>query len=435
MQQSIVAQVFATEWPRLVATLVRELGDIDLAEDAAQQAFTEAAASWGPDDTPRRPGGWLLTTARRRAIDTLRRRSTLQEKMGRPVTDPAAAVEAAQAADGDGPVDGFGAGHPEPNQLLDDQLALIFGCCHPALNREAQIALTLRSVCGLSTRQIAAAFLVPEATMAKRLVRAKDKVRKAGIPFTVPARDRLTERLDAVLAVVYLIYTEGHSASDGLALIRGGLCDEARWLADLVADLLPDQAEASGLSALINLSDSRRPARVDAAGHIVLLADQDRGRWDADLITAGRRRLRHADCLDNPGPYQLQAAIALVHAMAPTADETQWRTIVTLYDHLLAYEPTPVVGLNRAAAISQAHGPEAGLAALDALATDPAIEAELDSYRYYHAARAGMLLRSGRPREAASDYRRALELTTNESERSFLQARLVECEAGVDGAT
>ncbi|MDH3301518.1 MAG: hypothetical protein OES24_13525 [Acidimicrobiia bacterium] len=423
MQQSIVAQVFADEWPRLVATLVRELGDIDLAEDAAQQAFAEAAASWRPDNTPNRPGAWLLTTARRRAIDVFRRNSTLREKLGRPVSEAEAEASGLIESAGDG------GDQPEPNQLLDDQLALIFGCCHPALNREAQIALTLRSVCGLSTRQIAAAFLVPEATMAKRLVRAKDKVRNAGIAFTVPARDRLTERLDSVLAVVYLIYTEGHSASEGPALIRGGLCDEARWLADLVADLLPDQAEAWGLSALINLSDSRRAARVDEAGQIVLLADQDRSRWDTDLIEAGRRRLHHADDLDDPGPYQLQAAIALVHAMASSAEETRWSTIVTLYDHLLSFEPTPVVGLNRAAAVSKAFGPAAGLEALDALAIEPHAASELDSYRYYHAARADMLLRLDRSGEAAASYRRALDLTTNESERRFLSRRLADSES------
>ncbi len=416
MQQSVVAQVFAGEWPRIVATLVRELGDIDLAEDAAQQAFAEAAAAWGPGSTPTRPGAWLLTTARRRAIDVIRRKTNLRDKLERPVAVPGAWPGAFPPDE-----------EPEPNQLLDDQLALIFGCCHPALNREAQIALTLRTVCGLSTRQIAAAFLVPEATMSKRLVRAKDKVRTAGIPFTVPPRDRLTERLDAVLAVVYLIYTAGHAANDGPALIRGGLCDEARWLADLVADLLPDQAEALGLSALVNLSDSRRMTRVDGAGHVVLLADQDRSRWDTDLIEAGRRRLQAADELDDPGPYQLQAAIALVHAMATTAAETRWGTIVVLYDRLMTFEPTPVVGLNRAAAVSQACGPAAGLEALDSLALDDKASAELDNYRYFHSARADMLLRLDRGPEAAACYRRALELTGNDSERRFLTSRLAEC--------
>jgi len=420
MQQSVVAQVFADEWPKIVATLVREVRDIDLAEDAAQQAFTEAAASWGPTNTPSRPGAWLLTTARRRAVDVIRRNATLRAKLGD-------AVDLDSAIDGDANRIGGESepGDPEPNQLLDDQLALIFGCCHPALNREAQIAITLRSVCGLSTRQIAAAFLISEATMAKRLVRAKDKIRAAAIPFTVPPRDRLTERLDAVLAVIYLIYTAGHSANDGAVLIRGNLCDEARWLASLVADLLPDQSEAWGLSALINLTDARREARTDEAGQLVLLADQDRSKWDGTLIEAGRYRLNHADGLDQPGPYQIQAAIASTHAIASSEETTQWETIVAMYDHLAIWEPTPVVALNRAAAISKAYGPAAGLEALDKLAFESADE--LDDYRYYHAARADMLFRLSRRSEAADSYRRALDLTTNESERRFLSKRLAEC--------
>jgi len=418
LSQSVVAQVFPEEWPKIVATLVRELRDIDLAEDAAQQAFTEAAAKWGPDSTPSSPGGWLLTTARRRAIDTIRRKTTLRDKLGKPVGfDPGRLDGERVDHDGDGAL--------EPNQLLDDQLALIFGCCHPALNRDAQIAITLRSVCGLSTRQIAAAFLVPEATMAKRLVRAKDKIRNAGIPFTVPDRSQLAERLDAVLAVIYLIYTEGHSANDGPALIRGGLCEEARWLSNLVADLLPDQAEAWGLSALISLSDSRRAARVDPEGHLILLADQDRGLWDQHLIEAGRNRLRHADMLDRPGPYQTQAAISLVHAIARSEHDTQWGTILALYDLLAQLEPTPIVMLNRAAAVSKARGPKAGLAALDQLQADA--PDDLDDYRYYHAARADMLLRLGRTHEAAEAYQRALRLTSNDSEREFLEGRLSEC--------
>jgi len=398
-----------------VATLVREFGDIDLAEDATQQAFTEAAATWGSTTTPMSPGAWLMTTARRRAIDTIRRRSNLRDKLGSAVP-PLEAVDV--------PLDD---GRPEPNQLLDDQLALIFGCCHPALNQDAQIAITLRSVCGLSTRQIAAAFLVPEATMAKRLVRAKNKIRNAGIPFTVPDRSRLTERLDSVLAVIYLIYTEGHSATEGPALIRGGLCDEARWLADLVADLLPNQAEAWGLSALINMTDARRAARTDPDGHVVLMADQDRTLWDRDLIEAGRRRLAHADQLDDPGPYQTQAAVSLLHAIAPSDAETRWVAIVALYDHLLEFEPTPIVALNRAAAVSKALGPEAGLAALDELRAAADASGELDSYRYFHAARADMLLRLGDHRQAAAAYRRALDLTANESERGFIEGRLALC--------
>ncbi len=415
MAQSLVAQAFAEEWPKIVATLVRELRDIDLAEDAAQQAFTEAAAKWNASNTPASPGAWLLTTARRRAIDTIRRRATLRDKLGESVGPVENVSEDADLVEDE----------PEPNQLLDDQLALIFGCCHPALNRDAQIAITLRSVCGLSTRQIAAAFLVPEATMAKRLVRAKDKIRNAGIPFSVPDRTRLAERLDAVLAVIYLIYTEGHAANDGPALIRGGLCDEARWLADLVADLLPDQAEAWGLAALIDLSDSRRAARTDSEGHLILMADQDRSLWDQRLIDAGRERLRHADRLDQPGPYQTQAAIALVHAIAPSEHDTRWTTIVSLYDLLAQFEPTPIVALNRAAAISKARGPEAGLVALDNLVASA--PQDLDNYRYYHAARADMLLRLGRFDEAAASYKRALDLTTNDSEREFLEGRLAEC--------
>lgn len=406
MQQSVVAQVFAEEWPKIVATLVRELGDIELAEDSAQQAFTEAATGWGPTSTPNNPGAWLLTTARRRAIDVIRRNASFRDKLG-------------QLAELDPEFE------PEPNQLLDDQLALIFGCCHPALNREAQIAITLRQVCGLSTRQIASAFLIPEATMAKRLVRAKDKIRKAGIPFTVPSRSQLDQRLDAVLAVIYLIYTEGHAAAEGAALIRGDLCDEARWLADLVADLLPDQPEAWGLSALINLTDARRAARTDGDGNVVLMAEQDRSLWNRDLIEAGRCRLHHADELDQPGPYQTQGAIALVHAMAPSDDGTQWTTIVALYDHLAVLEPTPIVALNRAAAISKAWGPQAGLEALQKVAAQ-APEA-LGDYRYFHAARADMLMRLDRHDEAAVAYRRALDLTTNDSERDFLLARLAQC--------
>ena len=426
MTQSIVAQLFADEWPKIVATLVRELGDVDLAEDAAQQAFIEAADKWGPGNTPDRPGAWLMTTARRRAIDVIRRNADLRRKLDLMAAD--AQINLATSgwfAAGTDP-DHVG---DDDHQLVDDQLALIFGCCHPSLNTEAQVALTLRQVCGLSTRQIAAAFLTTEATMAKRLVRAKTKIRDAGVPFTVPDADQLDDRLESVLAVIYLIYTEGHAAADATSLIRGDLCDEARWLADLVADLLPRQPEASSLSALLNLSDARRAARVDEHGQLVLLADQDRSRWDHTLIKAGRERLSDAEQASSlVGAYRLQAEIALAHAEAPDAESTDWAKIVKCYDRLFALEPTAVIALNRAAALSKASGPAAGLAALDAL--DNQGHSELRHYRYFHAARADMLRQLERWGEALSAYQAALDLTTNDSERQFLVDRIALAESG-----
>ncbi len=426
MSQSIVAQLFAEEWPKLVATLVRELGDVDLAEDAAQQAFIEAADKWKPDNTPDRPGAWLMTTARRRAIDVIRRNADLRRKLESMEADARLTSHINGATSG-----WFAAGTPGPSddtghQMVDDQLALIFGCCHPSLNTEAQVALTLRQVCGLSTRQIASAFLTPEATMAKRLVRAKTKIREAAVPFTVPEADQLEERLESVLAVVYLIYTEGHAAADAASLIRGDLCDEARWLADLMANLLPDQPEALSLSALLDLSDARRPARVDAEGHLVLLADQDRSLWDAELIARGRQRLAAAERFDPlAGTYRLQAAIALAHAEAASEAETDWAQIVSYYDMLYTLEPSAVVALNRAAAVSKAKGPDAGLATLDAL--DDSATNGLGNYRYYHAARADMLRQLQRWNEAEAAYRRALDLTTNQSEHEFLSDRIEHC--------
>ncbi|MEM9132974.1 MAG: sigma-70 family RNA polymerase sigma factor [Actinomycetota bacterium] len=449
MARSKVAQVFADEWPQLVATLRRDLGDLGLAEEAAAEAFTEAAARWGPTTTPDRPGAWLLTTARRKAIDTIRRDQRFADRL------PALAEQAERP------------GRPS-SQLIDDQLALIFGCCHASLNTEAQVALTLRQVCGLSTTQIADSFLVPTATMAKRLVRAKDKIRKAGIPFEVPDADELPERLSTVLSIIYLIFTAGHtSAEEGPGLVRGDLCDEARWLAEVLTRLLRERssgappvldvtigkmgqewlrdgdlpladgsgdddgaaddgaAEVLGLSALMAFADARRATRVDADGDLVLLEHQDRSRWDRDLIAEGHRLMDEAMAYRSLGPYQLQAAIAGIHATAPTWEETNWRSIVWLYNRLVRIQPTPVVALNRAVAIAMSVGPEAGLAAMDLLTEDGG----LDGYRYLHAARADLLRRLARNEEAAAEYRRALDLGGNDAELAFLRRRLADLDA------
>ncbi len=401
---STVAQVFAAEWPRVVATLVRDLGDLGLAEDAAADAFAAAAESWGANP-PQRPGAWLVTTARRKAIDRVRRDNVLTRKladihetMSRPTS--------------------------EPSTLGDEQLALVFGCCHPALATDAQVALTLRAVCGLSTAQIARAFLVSEPTMAKRLVRAKNKLRAAGISFRIPESDDRIERLDAVLRVVYLIFTQGHAATDGPGLVRGDLCDEARWLAALLADLLPSEGEASGLAALLDLTDARRAARVDADGLPVMLQDQNRGLWDGVALESGLRRFAHA-ASHQLGHYGLQAAIAAVHATARTPDTTDWTAIVRIYDELRARDPGPIIELNRAVAVAMADGPAAGLVLLDELAEDPS----LADYHYLPSARADLLRRLGRWSEAANAYDLALALCANEAERRFLAQRRSECES------
>lgn len=401
MSRSPVAQVFAHEWPQLVATLVRDLGDLDLAEDCAQDAFVEAAARWGPGTTPDRPGAWLLTTARRKAIDRVRRERRFADRLP-------ALHERASRGDGPGP------------ELADDQLALVFGCCHPSLDTSAQVALTLREVCGLSTAQIAGAFLVSEPTMAKRLVRAKHKIRAAGIPFAVPDRAQLGERLVPVLRVLYLIFTEGHASADAATLVRGDLCDEARWLADLLGALLPEEPEVLGLGALVCFVDARRATRFDAAGRVVLLEDQDRARWDRALIDEGCARLDAAVALGRLGPYQLQAAIAAEHALAPTVEATDWRAIVERYDVLATMAPGPVVALNQAVAVAMADGPEVGLALVDRLGA----EGDLDGYRYFHAARADLLRRLGDHEAAGDAYRTALACTPDGPERAFLQDRL-----------
>ncbi|MCB0970022.1 MAG: RNA polymerase subunit sigma-24 [Acidimicrobiales bacterium] len=401
MSRSPVAQVFADAWPQLVATLVRDLGDLALAEDCASDAFVEAAARWGSDGSPDRPAAWLLTTARRKAIDRVRRDQRFADRL------PALAERAERG------------GEPRSHDLVDDQLALIFGCCHPSLAADAQVALTLREVCGLSTGQIASAFLVPPETMAKRLVRAKAKIRAAGVPFTVPEADALAERLDAVLGVVYLIFTEGHASADAAELLRGDLCDEARWLSGLLVDLLPDRPEVAGLAALVAFTDARRASRLADDGSVVLLEDQDRSRWDRGLIAEGERLLQQGWAQGVAGPYLLQAAIAGEHARAAAAADTDWRRIVGLYDLLALVRPSPVVDLNRAAAVAMADGPEAGLALLDELWT----AGDLDDYRYLHAARADLLRRLDRHDEATLAYDAALARTPEGPERAFLAAR------------
>lgn len=407
--RSKVAQVFAEEWPILVATLTRDLGDLGLAEEAAQDAFTEAATRWGPDSTPDKPGAWLLTTARRKAIDQIRRDKRFTERL--PVL-----LELSNAPG------------REPTDLIDDQLALIFGCCHASLNTEAQVALTLRQVCGLSTNQIAEAFLVSSSTMAKRLVRAKDKIRNANVPFVVPDADQLPERLTAVLRVIYLIFTAGHTNTEGPGLIRGDLCDEARWLVDVVCRLvrgrMPDEpaavAELLGLHALMLFTDARRSTRIDEDGHLVLLQDQDRSQWDRAMVAEGQAVMGEALQLRLLGPYQLQAAIAGIHSGSVSWEATDWRSIVWLYSRLASLSPSPVVELNRAVAISMADGPEAALAVVDQLIAD----GQLDDYRYLHAARADFLRRLGRDDEAIVEYERALALGGNEAEQEFLATRL-----------
>ena len=401
MGQSRVAHVFAEEWPPIVATLVRELGDLALAEDCAQDAFLEAAARWGPDSTPDSPGAWLLTTARRKAIDLARREKRFSDRL--PLLHAALEAEA-----------------PEDDPIVDDQLALIFGCCHPSLSTEARVALTLREVCGLSTGQIAAAFLTPEPTMAKRLVRAKGKIRSAGVPFSIPDPDQLGDRLAGVLAVIYVIFTEGHTSADAASLVRGDLCDEARWLAGLLATLLPDEPEVRGLLALLCFTDARRPAREDADGDLVLLEDQDRRLWDRPLIAEGDRQLTSALQAGRVGPYQVQAAIAGEHSTAAAAEDTDWAAIVALYDTLIAMQPSAVVRLNRAIALGQRDGPLHGLDALDDLS------GQLSDYRYFHAARADLLRQLRRVQESRTAYERALELGGNRAERDFIRRRIAQ---------
>jgi|RhiMetdeSRZDD1v2_1073273.scaffolds.fasta_scaffold16382_7 RNA polymerase sigma-70 factor, ECF subfamily len=392
-----IERIFRAEYGRSVAVLVRVFGDIDIAEEAVQDAFAIALQRWPADGLPPSPAGWIITTARNRAIDRLRREESRDDRQ----------AQAALLHARDEPV--------EEGPVRDERLRLIFTCCHPALAPAARVALTLRLLGGLSTAEIARAFLVSESTMAQRLVRAKGKIRDAGIPYRIPREADLPDRLRAVLAVIYLIYNEGHTASSGERLDRADLGAEAIRLGRVLVELMPDEPEAQGLLALMLLLESRRPARATADGGLVLLADQDRRLWDRDLIDEGQAVVRRCLRRDDPGPYQIQAAINAVHSDASAVQDTDWRQIVRLYDQLLAVSPTPVVALNRAVAVAEVDGPEAGLALVDAL--------DLDGYYVFHAIRADLLRRLGRNAEAAAAYAAAIERTDNAAEQEYLQGR------------
>ena len=411
--RTVVDRLFREESGRAVATLIRLTGDFDLAEDAVQEAFIVALERWPRDGLPRNPGAWITTTARNRAIDRLRRAKRLAEK--EPLIAREAEITAELAAIEPGE-------EHDVSPIADDRLRLIFTCCHPALPIEAQVGLTLRTLGGLTTPEIARAFLVPEPTLAQRLVRAKKKIRDAGIPYRVPPDHLLPERLDAVLRVIYLVFNEGYAASSGDAIVRRELCGEAIRLGRVLVELMPDEPEVLGLLALMLLHDARREARVGPDGAIVLLEAQDRGRWDRGRIAEGSTLVERALRMRRPGPYQLQAAIAAVHDEAGVSDETDWAQIALLYDALLALDPSPVVELNRAVAVAMVDGPERGLALMDRLVDD----GRLEDYHLLHAARADLLRRLDRPVDASRAYARALELAGNEAERDFLARRLAE---------
>jgi RNA polymerase sigma-70 factor, ECF subfamily len=403
-----VEAVFRREYGRCVATLIRFLGDIDAAEEAVQDAFTVAVAKWPTDGLPPNPGAWIVTTARNRAIDKLRRESLRGERH--------AQAQHLYGATAQAPADD-GLAQQEEETVPDDRLRLIFTCCHPALNQPAQVALTLRLLGGLETPEIARAFLVPETTMAQRIVRAKRKIRDTRLPYRVPGEAELPARLTPVLAVVYLIFNEGYVATAD-SLMRLDLCAESIRLARVLAELMPDEPEVQGLLALLLLLHARSAARATADGSLIRLAEQDRRIWDRDLIAEGQAIVRACVQRGRPGPYQIQAAINAVHSVATGVESTDWHAILTLYDQLYALTPTPVIALNRAVVLAELRGPAAGLAAADELRSSG-----LDNYYLFHAARADLLRRLGRTAEAAAAYGTARSLTANPAEQAFLDAR------------
>lgn len=405
-----VEEVYRADWGRIVATLIGMVGDFDLAEECAQEAFAVAVDQWQANGVPEFPRAWIIQTARHKAIDRIRRQANLAQKL---------------EAEGV-PAEPFEEPNYDTNEIPDDRLRLIFTCCHPALAPEAQVALTLRTLCGLETDEIARAFLLPVPTMAQRLVRAKSKIRTAGIPYVVPGTDDLEARLDAVLTVIYLVFNEGYAATRGGPLMRTDLCAEAIRLARLVRSLMGAQTpgEATGLLALMLLHDARRDARLNEAGDLIVLEDQDRSRWNHAQIAEALPLVEEAFRRE-VGPYTLQAAISVQHCQASRADDTNWRQIVQLYDLLERVQPSPIVSLNRAVALAMAEGPKPALEIIDRLSA----ESELDKYHLLHATRADMQRRLGFHEEAAKNYSRALELATNESERRFLERRLREMQS------
>jgi len=408
---SAVEEVYRSEWGRIVATLIGLVGDFDLAEESAQEAFTAAVEQWRDSGVPELPRAWIIQTARHKAIDRIRYRTRSQEKLESYVAS------------------GLAPTVTEPNydieEIPDDRLRLIFTCCHPALALDTQVALTLRTLCGLETDEIARAFLVPVPTMAQRLVRAKHKIREAGIPYVVPETKDMAERLEAVLTVVYLVFNEGYAATRGGRLVRTDLCAEAIRLGRLVRTLMSQRPspEATALLALMLFHDARRETRLDEAGDVVLLEEQDRSRWDRPLIAEALLLTEEAFRGGRPGPFALQAAIAALHCEAARAEDTDWPQILRLYDQLERLQPSPIVSLNRAVAVAMVHGPQPALAIIDELAAG-----DLEDYHLLHAARADLLRRLGSAEQAANSYRRALALVTNDSERRFLERRLHQVE-------